>query len=112
MSWMGGAVRQFKMLDKKIMDLPIVDSILRKNINMIKNYQPLMGHENLTIGIHFIRYVVNEWSASYSSPDWLHKDDEPLVFIHLVGLSRFALGGDNLIASDDGKITNVIHDIS
>ena len=104
----GGKVRQFKVMDKKILDLPIVYNLVNKNLNMIREYEPLQCHDSLTIGMHFIRYIVNQNDASFSSPDWLHKDDEPLVFIHLIGLSRTALGGDNLIADENKKVIHVI----
>ncbi|MDR3490823.1 MAG: 2OG-Fe dioxygenase family protein [Gammaproteobacteria bacterium] len=104
----GGKVRQFKVMDKKILEIPIIQTLINKNLDMISEYAPLKKIDTLTIGMHFIRYLVNQDSASFSSPDWLHKDDEPLVFVHLIGLSRSALGGDNLIADDNKKVTHVI----
>jgi len=104
----GGKIRQFKVMDKKILNLAIMQSLIHKNLAMINEYEPLLPYDTLTIGMHFIRYIVNQNNASFSSPDWLHKDDEPLVFIHLVELSRTALGGDNLIADDTKKIMHVI----
>ena len=105
----GGHARRFKNIDKTILSIPIIKSILSKNLALIQTYQPLCNLRNLTIGMHFIRYKADENMASYSSPDWLHKDDEPLVFVHLVNLSRSALGGDNLIAdSNSKKIERVI----
>ena len=44
----------------------------------------------------------------FSSPLWLHRDDEPLVFVHLFNVSDNALGGDNLIATDFKTITHLI----
>lgn len=104
----GGKIRQFKIMDKKILDIPIIKDLTEKNLMMIKEYKPLSEQQHLIIGIHFIRYIVNQHAASFSSPDWLHKDNEPLVFVHLIGLTRYALGGDNLIADDSKKITHVI----
>lgn len=104
----GGKIRLFKTMDKKILDIPIVNAIVMKNLDLIKDYPPLQHENSLTIGLHFIRYEASENTASYSSPDWLHKDDEPLVFVHLVNLSKTALGGDNLIADTAQKIKHVI----
>jgi len=105
----GGHVRQFKGMHAKVLEIPIVKSIITKNLKMLRHYQPLKMDKYLTVGLHFIRYEVSESGASYSSPDWLHQDDEPLVFIHLIHLSRYALGGDNLIAdSSSQKITHVV----
>ncbi|TAK77704.1 MAG: hypothetical protein EPO11_02280 [Gammaproteobacteria bacterium] len=105
----GGKIRRFKILNEYILDIPIVRNILEKNISMINAYSPLKSENDLTIGMHFIRYQANENHASYSSPDWLHQDDEPLVFVHLINLSKTALGGDNLIADiDTKKVTHVL----
>ena len=86
-----------------------MQSLLQKNIEFIKQYEPLQSHDKLTFGIHFIQYIAKEMGASYSSPVGLHVDDEPLVFVHLVTLTPNALGGDNLIGRlSDQEITNVI----
>jgi len=103
----GGKIRQFKIMDSKVLSIPIINSILSKNLQMIKRYPALQKENALTLGLHFIRYQAAQYAASYSSPAWLHKDDEPLVFIHLINLSKSALGGDNLIAED--KTKNVTH---
>lgn len=104
----GGKIRQFKIMNKNILNLPIIQSLIHKNLMMIREYTPLNDYKDLTIGMHFIRYMAEQHCASFSSPDWLHKDDEPLVFVHLVNLSKAAWGGDNLIANDHKKITHVI----
>ena len=105
----GGKIRQFKVMPLRILKIPILESIINRNIQLIRQYQPLRSEAYLTLGMHFIRYQAHENGASYSSPDWLHKDDEPLVFIHLVNLSKNALGGDNLIAdSREQKVTHVV----
>ncbi len=104
----GGKVREFKVMHKKILNLTIIQNLIQKNLTLIERYEPLKNHNHLVIGMHFIRYIVRQNHASFSSPDWLHKDDEPLVFVHLVDLSPEALGGDNLIADSNKKITHVI----
>lgn len=105
----GGRVRAFKQMSPKVLSLSIIRSIIDKNIKAIIASTQYEKAHALTIGMHFIRYEVDQFSASYSSPDWLHKDDEPLVFIHLVNLSKNAIGGDNLIAdSTRQRVTHVI----
>lgn len=105
----GGKMRKFKTMSSQVLEIPIVKSIITTNLQMIK-YCPIVNTEpSLTIGLHFIRYQARENGASYSSPDWLHQDDEPLVLIHLINLSKTALGGDNLIADTcNKKITHVV----
>ena len=83
--------------------------IIQSNLKIISEYEPLKNHQELVLGLHFIQYKVNKYGASYSSPDSLHRDDEPLVFIHLLNLTSNALGGDNLFADLKTKeITNVV----
>lgn len=104
----GGKIRQFKVMNSNILNLSIIQNLIQKNLKLIADYEPLKDQDSLVIGMHFIRYKVNQHHASFSSPDWLHKDDEPLVFIHLISLTHEALGGDNLIADENKKITHVI----
>lgn len=105
----GGSVRIFEVMDPAVMDVPVVKSMIEQNKRFIASYEPLSSHNKLIFGMHFIQYIVDKNSASYSSPVGLHVDDEPLVFVHLIELSDEALGGDNLIATiDEQVITNVI----
>lgn len=105
----GGKVRHFVMMDPKVLEFAVIKRLIHKNMDFVARY-PLLQHEtNLVIGMHFIQYIVNKDGASYSSPVGLHLDDEPLVFIHLVSLSKNAIGGDNLIATlEDKTIKHVI----
>ena len=105
----GGKVRKFAVMDKSILNLSIMQNIIQSNLKIISEYEPLKNHQELVLGLHFIQYKVNKYGASYSSPDSLHRDDEPLVFIHLLNLTSNALGGDNLFADLKTKeITNVV----
>lgn len=105
----GGKVRQFAVMDKAVLDLAIMKNIIHYNLQKIKAFPALKHHQQLVLGLHFIQYKVDKYGASYSSPDYLHLDDEPLVFVHLLHLSHNAWGGDNLIADlKTRKIMNVI----
>lgn len=105
----GGKVRQFAVMDKAVLDLPIMQNILHYNLQKIKAFPLLKHHPELIFGLHFIQYKVDQYGASYSSPDYLHLDDEPLVFVHLLNLTHNAWGGDNLIADlKTRKIINVV----
>lgn len=105
----GGKVRQFAIMDKKILSLSIMRNVIETNLTMIRDFSPLKHHPQLVLGLHFIQYKVKQYSASYSSPDSLHRDDEPLVFVHLLNLTSNAWGGDNLIADLETKeITHVV----
>lgn len=104
----GGRIRKFKSLDTSLLNIPIIQNILQQNSQIISTLPNFSQQDSLNIGFHFIRYKANEELASYSSPAWLHKDDESLVFIHLINLSKTAVGGDNIIADNTKHITQVI----
>ena len=105
----GGKVRNFAVMDARILDLSIMQNVIHTNLAIIKNFAPLQHHSELVLGLHFVQYKVNKYGASYSSPDSLHIDDEPLVFVHLLNLTPNAWGGDNLIADLKTKeITNSV----
>lgn len=105
----GGKVRVFKTLPDSVLNIPIIKSLIKKNLSILSQDKSLVNRGMVTFGMHFVRYEAEAMQASYSSPDWLHKDDEPFVFIHLVNLSSNAIGGDNLIADNhDKKIKHVI----
>lgn len=105
----GGKVRNFATMDTGILELTVIKRLIEKNMDFVARYPLLQNEESLVIGMHFIQYIVEKDGASYSSPVGLHLDDEPLVFVHLVSLSKNAIGGDNLIASlADKTIKHVI----
>lgn len=105
----GGKARHFAVMDKTILDLSIMQNVINFNLTMINNFAPLKHYQELVLGLHFIRYKASQYGASYSSPASLHRDDEPLVFVHLLNLTSNALGGDNLIADLTTKeITHVV----
>ncbi|KAE9547475.1 hypothetical protein FO519_009314 [Halicephalobus sp. NKZ332] len=82
--------------------------ILKKDIEIARESGIVTFDDGLEMGLHQIRYTAKEGEPAYSSPLWLHRDDEPLVFVHLFNLTENSLGGDNLIASDHKTITNLI----
>ena len=96
-------------MDERILALSIMKNIINTNMKIIRNFPLLKCHQELVLGLHFIQYKVDQYGASYSSPDSLHIDDEPLVFVHLLNLTSNAWGGDNLIADlKTRQITNVV----
>lgn len=105
----GGKIRKFVVMDHKVLDLPIMQNVIQFNLKMIRDFAPLKDHQELVLGLHFIQYKASKYGASYSSPASLHRDDEPLVFVHLLNLTSNAWGGDNLIADlNTREITNVV----
>src|SRR3989338_4572650 len=62
----GGKIRKFKIIDKEVLELPIIQSIFQKNISLIRSYPTLKNENNFIFGLHFIRYESMEGRASYS----------------------------------------------
>ncbi|AKJ06233.1 2-oxoglutarate-Fe(II)-dependent dioxygenase family protein [Archangium gephyra] len=104
----GGKVRVFPRIGDELLSSNVFQSILYKNQHYLDEYCDRTETANLNISVHFIRYKAPRGGASYSSPIWLHLDDEPLVFIHLIQLTRNAIGADSVISGMDNKPTNVL----
>lgn len=104
----GGTVRVFPSIEDKLINDDVFIRLFEKDIPYIDEYCNQAGKEEVNISVHFIRYKAEQGGASFSSPIWLHIDDEPLVFIHLIQLTKNAIGGDNVISGMDSKPTNVI----
>lgn len=104
----GGKARNFPLIEESLLDIKLFKDIISKDSHWMKKYCEYSERKWLTLSIHFIRYKAEQGKASYSSPVWLHVDNEPLVFIHLVRLTDNAIGADNIISGGDNKPTNVI----
>lgn len=103
----GGKVRVFPSISDDLIENKVFNGIFNKNLIYVNNYCDLINKEKINISVHFIRYRAEKGGASYSSPVWLHVDDEPLVFIHLIQLTDNSIGADSVISGMDNKPTNV-----
>ncbi|MEQ1967735.1 3(1)-hydroxy-L-isoleucine 4-dioxygenase HilB [Xenorhabdus nematophila] len=104
----GDIVRNYPLLPSDITENIILQSLLKDDITFVEQYGKIGNLESLTLGIHLFRYKATFDSPAYSSPVWLHKDDEDVVFVHLIASSSNMLGGDSLIASTPKKIERVL----
>ncbi|TDY53392.1 hypothetical protein BX592_103204 [Paraburkholderia rhizosphaerae] len=104
----GGRVRVFPPIDDELIDDDVFLHVLKEDASFIDRYCDRVGKATLNISVHFIRYKAEMGGASYSSPVWLHVDDEPLVFIHLIRLTPNAIGADSVISGMTGHPTNVL----
>lgn len=103
----GGKIREFQILPAEIFHNQTMQKIIAKNIEYIQQCEILKDKKDLIFGIHFIRYHADKGKASYSSPTWLHIDDEPVVFLHLINITKNLIGGDSIIAEKEGLIKTV-----
>jgi len=95
-----GRPRYFEQVSDLVLDMPLFQELLNADLEIAKATGEVDFEEDLEIGIHMVRYAPRAGETSDSSPRWLHKDTEPVVFIHLVNLSGNALGGENIISHD------------
>ncbi len=102
----GGKIRQFDAIPPRFLNNPIIKETIKGDTEIAKAISVVTFSETLEVGLHQIRYRALPQSPAYSSPIWLHRDDEPLVFVHLLHLSPHAIGGDNLISVSKGNTVN------
>ncbi|MDO3660858.1 2OG-Fe dioxygenase family protein [Bacillus sp. C28GYM-DRY-1] len=104
----GGIIRQFEKISDDFLQHPVTQQMIHSNVEMARQTDLVDWDKEVIVGLHQIRYHVTPDAPSYSSPIWLHRDDEPLVFVHLFKLSEDAIGGDNLIAPSVKQIDKVL----
>jgi hypothetical protein len=104
----GGRVRVFPTIEASVLDDKVFRRVFQYDTQYIDRYCDTVDEQSVNISVHFIRYKTQAGGASYSSPVWLHLDDEPLVFIHLVQLTENAIGADSVISEMDSKPTNLL----
>ncbi|WP_254446291.1 3(1)-hydroxy-L-isoleucine 4-dioxygenase HilB [Pantoea sp. CCBC3-3-1] len=104
----GGIVRDYPLLPENITNNRLLQALLEDDFRLVEAYERFAPLESLTVGIHLFRYEAAVDAPAYSSPVWLHKDDEDVVFVHLVNASPNMLGGDSLIASHPRCIERVL----
>lgn len=104
----GDIIRDYPLLPEAITRNRLFQTLLHDDLSLVDAYESIGPVDSLTIGIHFFRYQATENEPAYSSPVWLHKDDEDVVFVHMINASPNMLGGDSLIASHPRSIDRVL----
>jgi len=104
----GGIIREYPEIDQSVLQNPLFKQLLNSDISFVKEYINTEELSHYTMGVHLFRYQATRESPAYSSPVWLHKDDEDIVFVHLIDKSANAIGGTSVIAESSREITGVI----
>lgn len=86
----------------------LYQQILCSDVAYAAEHVPSFAGRSLEIGAHQIRYAPIGINPSYSYPPLFHKDDERLVFVHLVGRSTNLVGGLNWISNDGARVDSVV----
>lgn len=100
----GGVVREYPLIRQAVLSNPLFNHLIKQDIQFVKEYGCIDHPSLLSIGVHLFRYKATYNQPAYSSPIWLHRDDEDVVFVHLINRSENLLGGDNIIAPDNKSI--------
>jgi len=105
----GGVVREYPLISPELQENPLLRRLLQSDIEFLRRYPRIDADPaELMVGLHLFRYLAYPGDPAYSSPNWLHKDDENVVFIHLIGLSGNVVGGDNVIAPNAKQFETVL----
>ncbi len=84
----GDIVRQFEPMNDLVLRSSALRRLVEKDRKLAEATRILDFKSNeIVMGLHQIRYRVKDNEVSFSSPIWLHKDDEDIVFIHLLSVS-------------------------
>jgi L-isoleucine 4-hydroxylase len=94
-------------IENSILNTNIMQKLIAKDFNVATKINILNLEENISIGIHQIRYLVQNNTPSYSSPMWLHRDDEAVVFSHLFNITNNSIGANFLVAENSTTINQV-----
>uniref|UniRef100_A0AC34F2J9 2OG-Fe dioxygenase family protein n=1 Tax=Panagrolaimus sp. ES5 TaxID=591445 RepID=A0AC34F2J9_9BILA len=105
----GGKARFYDCIDEKLYNNPAFNTLLNKDIDMVKRLEMVKFDESLLLEILQVRYSPGTL-PSYSTPSWLHIDDEDVTIVHLIHVDKNIIGGDTVISEDiSGKnITKVL----
>jgi hypothetical protein len=103
----GGIVRSYPPIDDRILNNKLFKFMFLNDVSIIDEYKIIGSPKDLNISVHLFRYEATAVSPAYSSPLWLHKDDEDIVFVHWVAVTKNMLGGDSIIASNPKIVERV-----
>lgn len=104
----GGKVRVFDAIGDDVLAMIAFRRLIMANVAlMMASY--VFKKRQVTIGVHMVRYHAELGRPTFSSPIWLHKDDEPLVVLNVIDESKGLVGGDTVLARDLKSVERVIH---
>ncbi|MGC1497615.1 MAG: 2OG-Fe dioxygenase family protein [Sulfitobacter sp.] len=104
----GGIIRDYPPISPDILQTETMQKLLEQDIEICRQLPGIPPLDEMMNGIHFFRYRADVDTPAYSSPAWLHRDDETVVFLHLIDRSADLLGGDNIIATSGADIETVL----
>ncbi|MGL6237012.1 MAG: 2OG-Fe dioxygenase family protein [Segniliparus sp.] len=107
----GGVVREYPLIEPALRENSVLRALVSADVGFVREYREIGDPSETMIGVHLFRYEAYPGDPAYSSPNWLHRDDEDVVFVHLVDRSRDAVGGDSVIAANAKQI-ELVHPLA
>lgn len=104
----GGKIRYFPQTTESLLRAAVFQSLVKNNLDLILRLFEFKK-KKITIGLHSVRYLARDGCASYSSPIWLHKDDEPVVVVNVINESPNLVGGDSVISFRKNEVNRIVH---
>ena len=104
----GGKVRHFEPMPDALVGSVVFQRLVLGFIEKMLSVFELKL-DVAKIGVHAVRYETVGGQPSFSSPVWLHKDDEPVVFVTVIDETEGMVGGDSIIAQSIKSIERVTH---
>jgi len=95
----GGRDRTFPLMEGACLQSDLLQRLVRADLSW--HDRTWGGAKPTVLGLHQVRYRATPGRPSFSSPIWLHKDDESVVFLHLIQTSDSLVGGDTVIAQSE-----------
>lgn len=106
----GGAKRRFRPIADAVLGSDTLDYLIRFTESIARPSVPrVFDQPVVTVGLHMVSYRPVAGLPAYSSPIWLHRDDEAFVAVILCGITVNLGGGENLISPTGAStITDVL----
>jgi hypothetical protein len=106
----GDKARRFRPLDPAIAASASLHELIRFNVSVAKlTNQSLFQGDGILIGVHMVSYRAVGSEVAFSSPVWLHRDQEEYVAVVLYELSHNVSGGENILANDHRNLVTKIN---
>jgi hypothetical protein len=108
----GGEQRVFRPIGENVLSSRTLNYLVRFTARVARQAVPHVFEPGgaAHVGLHMISYRPDAEGPAFSSPSWMHKDDEPFVAVILCGLSANLGGGENLIFPNEGKGRVISHE--
>lgn len=95
----GDIHRGFRPIANSVLRSDTLQHIIRFTEVIARDTVPdVFSRPEVVVGLHMVSYRPVQGAPSYSSPVWLHRDEEPFVAVVLCGITCNLGGGENVVS--------------